>query len=160
MNQATVNRSNTSHVWCCPIIMCNVIWITRTTRTPAFWDIPHRPMITYNSDSHQIPSQKKTNSKLQVLKKLPKIQILKFCKKLYLGPVTPDGPPVGPMNLAIRRAFDTGLSDIIQCCNYVITIWSYWYNKHYLQHFPTQFYIICFKNSHMFWLHSLQKYLT
>ena len=33
-------------------------------------------MITHTSDSNQIPSQNKTKSKLQILKKLPKIQIL------------------------------------------------------------------------------------
>ena len=49
---------------------------TRTTRTPAFWYIPRRPMITHTSDSHQIPSQNKSKSKLQTLKKLPKIEIL------------------------------------------------------------------------------------
>ena len=37
---------------------------TRTTTTPAFWDTPHRPMITHTSGSHQIPSQNKTKSKL------------------------------------------------------------------------------------------------
>ena len=42
---------------------------TRTTRTPAFWDTPCQPMITHNSDSHQIPSQNKTKSKLQIKKK-------------------------------------------------------------------------------------------
>ena len=41
---------------------------TRTTRTPAFWDTPRRPMITHTSDSHQIPSQNNTKSKLQNLK--------------------------------------------------------------------------------------------
>ena len=57
---------------------------TRTTRTLAFWDTPHRPMITHTSDSHQIPSQNKTKSKLQIWKKkLPKIHILKFCKRRY-----------------------------------------------------------------------------
>ena len=35
---------------------------------PAFWDTPRRLMITHTSDSHQIPSQKKTKSKLQILK--------------------------------------------------------------------------------------------
>ena len=29
----------------------------KTTRTPAFWDTPHHPMITHTSDSHQIPRQ-------------------------------------------------------------------------------------------------------
>ena len=33
-------------------------------------------MITHTSDSHQIPSQNNTKSKLQILKKLPKLQIL------------------------------------------------------------------------------------
>ena len=44
---------------------------------------PHRLMITHSCDSHQIPSQNKTKSKLQFKKKMPKIKILKFCKKLY-----------------------------------------------------------------------------
>ena len=39
---------------------------TRTTRMPAFWDTPCRPMITHTSDSHQIASQNKT--KLQIKK--------------------------------------------------------------------------------------------
>ena len=39
---------------------------------PAFWDTPHRLMITHSSDSHQIPSQNKTKSKLQFLKKIAK----------------------------------------------------------------------------------------
>ena len=56
---------------------------TRTTRMPAFWDTPRRPMITHTSDSHQIPSQNKTKSSYKLKKKLPKIQILKFCKQLY-----------------------------------------------------------------------------
>ena len=41
---------------------------TRTTRTPAFL-FPRHPMITHVSDSHQIPSQSKTNSKLEIKKK-------------------------------------------------------------------------------------------
>ena len=40
-------------------------------------------MITHTSDSDQIPSQNKTKSKFQIQKKLPKILIFKFCKKLY-----------------------------------------------------------------------------
>ena len=35
---------------------------------------PRRPMITHIIDSYQIPSQKKTKSKLQIWKILPKIQ--------------------------------------------------------------------------------------
>ena len=42
--------------------------ITRSTKMPAFWDTPHHPMITHTSDSHQIPSQNKTKSKLQIKK--------------------------------------------------------------------------------------------
>ena len=52
---------------------------------PVFWDTPGCPVITHTSDSHQIPSQNKTKSKLQIFKKqLPKIQILKFCQKLLM----------------------------------------------------------------------------
>ena len=36
---------------------------------PAFWDTPRRLMITHTRDSHKIPSQNKTKSKLQILKK-------------------------------------------------------------------------------------------
>ena len=50
--------------------------INRTTRTPAFWDTPRGLMITHTSDSHKIPGQKKTKSKLQILKNCRK---LKFC---------------------------------------------------------------------------------
>ena len=56
------------------------IWNTGSTRTPAFWDTPRRHMITHTSDSHQIPSQNKTKSKLQILKNCQKC---KFWKKLY-----------------------------------------------------------------------------
>ena len=65
---------------------------TRTTRTPAFWDTPRRPMITHTSDSHQIPSQNNTKSKLQILKiaKISNFEILPetlhathFLKLLY-----------------------------------------------------------------------------
>ena len=48
---------------------------TRTTRTPAFWDTPRRPMITHTSDSHQIQSENKT-SKLHILNNCQKFQIL------------------------------------------------------------------------------------
>ena len=43
-------------------------YLVRTTRMPAFWDTPRRPMITQTRDSHQIPSQSKTKSNLQILK--------------------------------------------------------------------------------------------
>ena len=45
---------------------------TRTTRMPAFWDTPRRPVITHTKDSHQIPSQNQTKSKLQILKNCQK----------------------------------------------------------------------------------------
>ena len=45
---------------------------TRTIRMPTFWDTPRRHMITNMSDSHQIPSQNKTKSKLQIKKKCNK----------------------------------------------------------------------------------------
>ena len=45
-----------------------------------FWDTPCRPMVTHTRDSHQIPSQNKTKSKLQILKNCRKF---KFCNKLY-----------------------------------------------------------------------------
>ena len=58
---------------------------TRTTINACILRYPHHPMSTHTSDSHQIPSWNKTKSKLQILnKKLPKIQILKFCKKCYM----------------------------------------------------------------------------
>ena len=40
-------------------------------------------MITHTSDSHQISYHKKTKSKLQISKNLPKIQILEFCNNPY-----------------------------------------------------------------------------
>ena len=60
--------------------------ITRTITTPAcvLRDTPHRPMITHTSDSHQIPSQNKTKSKLQILKNCQKFKFYFFCKKLYM----------------------------------------------------------------------------
>ena len=39
-------------------------------------DIPRRLMITHTIESYWIPSQKKTKSKLQILKNSPKFQIL------------------------------------------------------------------------------------
>ena len=52
-----------------------------TYHQTKYYDTPRRPMITHTGDSHQIPIKKKT--KLQIFKKLPKIQILKFCTELY-----------------------------------------------------------------------------
>ena len=55
----------------------------RITRTPAFWDtppLPHDyPHWWFTSD----PKSKEDKVKNTNFKKLPKIQILKFCKKLY-----------------------------------------------------------------------------
>ena len=53
---------------------------TRTTRMPAFWDTPHRPMITHTSGSHQIPSQNKPKSKLQILKNCQKYKFWNFAR--------------------------------------------------------------------------------
>ena len=39
---------------------------TRTTRTPSFWGYPRHLMITHTIKSYWIPSQKKTQSKLQI----------------------------------------------------------------------------------------------
>ena len=62
------------------LAQCEGIIMTRTTRTPAFWDTPCHPMITHtSSDSHQIQCHKKTKSKLQI----PKIQIFEFCNNSY-----------------------------------------------------------------------------
>ena len=53
---------------------------TRTTRTPGFWDTPRRPMITNTTDSHQIPSQYKTMSKLHILKNCQKFKFWNIAK--------------------------------------------------------------------------------
>ena len=50
---------------------------TRTIRTPAFWGYPRRLMITHTIESYWIPSQKKTKSKLQILKIRQNFWILK-----------------------------------------------------------------------------------
>ena len=54
--------------------------LTRTTRTPAFWDTPRCPMITQTSDSHQIPSENKTKLKLQILKNCEKSKFSNFAR--------------------------------------------------------------------------------
>ena len=51
-----------------------------TTRKPAFLDTPRRPMITHTSDWHQILSQKKTKSKLQILKTCQKLKFWNFAR--------------------------------------------------------------------------------
>ena len=63
------------------MMMVTKIITTRTNRTPAFWDTPHRPMITHTSDSHQIPSQNKTKSKLHILKNCQKFKFWNFTRK-------------------------------------------------------------------------------
>ena len=68
---------------------------TRTTRTPAFWDTPRRPMITHTSDSHQIPSKTRQsqsykfkkiakNSNFEISQKpLHVTHLLKLLDKMY-----------------------------------------------------------------------------
>ena len=52
---------------------------TLATRTPAFWYTLRHPMITHTRS--QVKSRQSQSYKF---KKLPKFQILKFCKKLYM----------------------------------------------------------------------------
>ena len=52
---------------------------TRTTRMPASWDTPRRPMLTHTSDSHQIPSQN-TKSKLQIVKNCQNFKFWNFAR--------------------------------------------------------------------------------
>ena len=49
---------------------------------PAFWDTPRHHMITHTSDSHRIPNQKKTRSKLQI-KKNAKTSNLEILQKNF-----------------------------------------------------------------------------
>ena len=93
------------------------IW-TRTTRMPAFWDTPRGAVITHTSDSHQIPSQNTTKSKLQNLKNaktsnfeilqetLHVTHLLKLLDKLYKYEMVPTRT-VG----ATERTQDAGWSD-------------------------------------------------
>ena len=77
---------------------------TRTTRTPAFWDTPHHPMITYTCDSHQIQCQEKTKSKLQIKKNCQNFKLWNFARNF-----TRDTPSrtVG----ATERTRDAGRTD-------------------------------------------------
>ena len=91
---------------------------TRRTRTPAFWDTPYRHMITYSSDSHQTPSQKKRKSKLQIWKiaknsnfkilqeTLHATHLLKLLDKIYKYEMDP-ARTVG----ATERTRDVGRTD-------------------------------------------------
>ena len=82
------HRASIQHLWCKHNFIDVNVWMTgcapcsddaeegaliktRTTRTPAIWDTPTATWlpIWYTSDSHQIPSQKKTKSRLQFLNK-------------------------------------------------------------------------------------------
>ena len=80
-NKSPGNNREFSVAW--PKVGWNlIVGETRTSRTPAFWEYPSRPMITHTitMDSYQIPCHNKTNSKLQI----PKIcQTFKFCNNLY-----------------------------------------------------------------------------
>ena len=60
----------------CSIISANLV-VLRSDSQIVFplARTPH-PMITHTSDSHQIPSQKKTKSKLQIQKNIAKNSIL------------------------------------------------------------------------------------
>ena len=51
---------------------------TRTTKTPAFWDTPRRPMITHTRDSHQIQvkTRQSQSHKFKKIAKNSNIQIL------------------------------------------------------------------------------------
>ena len=60
-----------------------MLYKTRTTRTPAFWDTLRGPMITNTSDSHQIPSQDNTQLKLQIYKNCQKLQFWHFAKTFH-----------------------------------------------------------------------------
>ena len=61
---------------------CSRSSLTRTTRTPEFWDTPAAPWLP--TLVIHIRSQVKTKQvKGTDLKKMPKIQIVKNCKKLY-----------------------------------------------------------------------------
>ena len=64
-------------------LLCGkLFWELEQTRTTAFWDTPHRPWLPILV-VHIRPKSKQDKVKVTNFKKLPKIQILKFCKKLY-----------------------------------------------------------------------------
>ena len=52
-------------IWGVRKVQSNVPMATRTTKTPAFWGYPRRPIITYTIDSYWTPIQNKTKSNLQ-----------------------------------------------------------------------------------------------
>ena len=60
---------------------CPVTWGTRTSAVTKILRYPHHPMITHTSDSHQIPSQNETKSRLQILKNCQKFKFFIFAKK-------------------------------------------------------------------------------
>ena len=69
---------------CCQPIRCQV-WkslLTRTTKTPAYWDTPTTPWLPILV-IHISPKSKQDKVKVTNFKELPKIQISKFCKKRY-----------------------------------------------------------------------------
>ena len=73
-----VNENDKFHFKFCLNLFPGVQLTTRTTRTPAFWDTPRRPMITHTIDSHQIPSQSNTTSKLRIKKNCQNFKFWKF----------------------------------------------------------------------------------
>ena len=69
-----------------PISSHGIPTITRTTRTPAFWDTPksHHPTPWLSILVIHIRSQVKRRQSQGIFFNLPKIQILIFCKVIYI----------------------------------------------------------------------------
>ena len=86
---------------------------------------PHRPMITHTRGSQKIPSQNKTKSKLQIFKKLPKIQILqetlhathllKLLDKMYKYEMDPTWYPVMLSSLYNSSEDHVSIDEIYRC---------------------------------------------
>ena len=66
--------------WTSPVWWYILTNITRTTRMPAFWDTPRGPMFIHTSDSHHLPSQKKTKSMLQIAKNCQNFKFWNFAR--------------------------------------------------------------------------------
>ena len=70
-------------IWGVRKVQSNIPMATRTTKTPAFWGYPRRPITIYTIDSYWTPIQNKTKSNLQNnYKKLPNLPIVWFWKQL------------------------------------------------------------------------------
>ena len=72
---------------------------------PAFWDTRRRLMITHTSDSHQILSQNKIKSKLQIKKNCQNFKFCNFARnfKYEMDPTRTVG--------ATERTQDAGQTD-------------------------------------------------